>query len=360
MKNKFRKNLLSLERLRVGEFRDVDSGIFLDRNERIVPFPDNVMQRLTKRIAKSHFNLYPDISPFYQRLAGWLKVKEEQLYITEGVSGAIKALMETISKPKDNIVYPVPTFALYNVYTQMFDVKSRTVGYTDYYKLDTREMLSKIDKNTAMVFLPNPNVPIEGTLNLKELARIARCCKKYGAFLVIDEVYFPFGGPSSVKLIKQFDNLLVMRSFSKAFGLAGIRLGYIIGNKKIINYVSKMRTGYETNVLSMEVASFFIENYQIVDRYIKQVKGGLSYLKRELNRLGLEYNGGNTSNHIFVRLQNKEMAKSVSSRLRKRKIYIRASWPKPYQDGFSVTGAPIPIMKKFIREFSTIYKKLSV
>ena len=107
-------------------------------------------------------------------------------------------------------------------------------------------------------------------------------------FIIFMEDLVPF------PIIDEFDNIFVMRSFSKAFGLAGIRVGYLLGTEKNIDYVSKTRTGYETNSVSIEVASFFIDNFTIVEEYIKSVKEGLNYLKTKLKELELEFNGGNT------------------------------------------------------------------
>ena len=86
-------------------------------------------------------------------------------------------------------------------------------------------------------------------------------CSKKNVILAIDEVYYPFGGPTAIDLIGEYENLFIMRSLSKAFGLASIRIGYLLGSKGNIDYVSKTRSGYETNSISMEIAIFFIENY---------------------------------------------------------------------------------------------------
>lgn len=355
MKFRFKKYLQDLKRERAGGYRKAyEKSLFLDRNERAIPYGTETLARLYKRLSKAPLNLYPDVELFYQKLSRWLGVKQDHIYVTEGVSGAIKSLIETIAEPGDNIVFPTPTFALYPIYCQMFNLKYRTVGYTENYKLDVDKMLTLIDKKTSIVFLPNPNVPIEGTLDVKMLISIARHCLRNKTFLAIDEVYYPFGGPTAINLIDRFNNVFVMRSFSKAFGLAGIRLGYLLGSRKNIEYVSKIRTGYESNTASMEMASFFIDNYHIVEDYIRSVKEGLAYLKREFDKLGLEYNGGNASNFIYVNMGDRAVVRKTVSELRKKNIYIRNGWGEPYSDGFVVTAAPRPLMERFIKELSFI------
>ncbi|KPK42812.1 MAG: hypothetical protein AMJ78_01035 [Omnitrophica WOR_2 bacterium SM23_29] len=358
LKSKFKKHLCELKRIRVGAYRNTSTGLFLDRNERTVPFGAKTLRLLHKRLANARFNFYPDVSPFYKKLADWLKVEEGKIYITEGVSGAIKALIESIAEPGDNIVFPMPGFALYPVYCQMFNLEYKMVGYTKEYKLDVDKMLRLLDERTSILFLPNPNVPIEGTLDLDAIESIAEACLKNKTFLAIDEVYFGFGGPTAIGLIDRFENTFVMRSFSKGFGLPSIRLGYLLGSPENIDYVSKVRAGYETNTASMEVACFFLDNYHIVESYIKDVREGLAYLKGELDRLGLEHNGGNASNFVYVNLRDRTKAERITQDLEAKNIYVRSGWPEPYSGGFSVTGAPKSIMKQFVNEISAILRKI--
>ena len=107
------------------------------------------------------------MDPFYDKVSQWLGVGKDEIFITEGVSGAIKALIETLTLPgMNNIVFPYPTFALYPVYCQMFDVKPRFISYKHNYELDFEQLTTAINEETSIVFLPNPNMPIEGTIEI--------------------------------------------------------------------------------------------------------------------------------------------------------------------------------------------------
>lgn len=349
-----------LPRLRVGTYRETASGLFLDRNEMVAPFDAAVKDAIAGRIADASLNLYPDVPSFCKKLSQWLGVGSAEVFVTEGVSGAIKAIMETAVRPGDRVIFPVPTFALYPVYSDMFQAAYRTFGYTAGYRFDIDTLLSLVDDRTTVVFLPNPNVPIEGTLDVDAVAAIAAACKKRGTILAVDEVYYPFGGPTSLGLIGRFDNLLVMRSFSKAFGLAGIRLGYIAGNARLVEYVAKMRTGYEANTAAMETVSFFLENESLVRSRIEQVREGLRYLKGEFDRLGLEHNGGDASNFIFVNLHDETLARGVVKALAARRVFIRGGWPEPFSGGFSVTGGPKQVMEAFVKELRDVLAAVKV
>ena len=333
------------------------SGLLLDRNERFIKFDSKTNNKLLKKISKVSLGLYPNLNKFYEKLSKWLKIPKNQIFVTEGVSGAIKSLIETLTLPgKHNVIFPYPTFALYPVYCKMFNIKYKKIGYHSNYKLDIEKLKSKIDKKTAIVFLPNPNIPIEGILNLNQIINVAKICKKYSSALVIDEVYYPYGNITALNLIKKFPNIIVMRSFSKSFGLAGTRVGYIVGSEKNINYISKTRTGYETNSISIEIVSFFIDNYQVIKKYQKSVQSGLAYLKDKLSKNNIENNGGLNSNFIFVNLKNNIKKKKIINNLKLKKIYVRGNWPKPFDKGILISGAPLIQMKKFFYNFIKEYK----
>ncbi len=344
---RFKPHLAKLARIRAGVGRPQDGLLLIDRNERVEPFPAAVMAALAERLGRVPVNLYPEMAPFYHRLAAWLGIGADQVFVTEGVSGAIKAVVETLAVPGDNVVFPTPSFALYPVYAAMYQTEARAIGYRGW-RLDLDALLAAIDDRTAAVFLPNPNVPIESPFDLDAVERIAARCAAHGALLAVDEVYFPFGGPTALPLVGRCDNLVVMRSFSKAFGLAGIRVGAMIGPAPLIEYLSKTRSGYETNALSAEAALFFMENDHLVREYVAAVKDGLALVKGELSGLGLAYSGGDTSNFLYVAMDGADSARGLAARLKARGIYIRQGWPAPFDAGFSITGAPRLRMETFV------------
>jgi len=237
----------------------------------------------------------------------------------------------------------------------MFNLKQRKINYNKNHQLNFDLLLKSIDKKTAVVFLPNPNIPIEGTLGKKKILKILNRCRKFKVILAIDEVYYPFSGYTSLNLIKKHKNLLVMRSFSKAYGLAAIRLGYILGNANNIDYISKTRTAYESNSYSLEVASFFMNHKSEVFRYIKDVKYGFKYFKKKLDIYDIKYNGGKDSCFIYVELKNRKLAKLMIEKLKSKNIFVRGNWPKPYDKGILISGTTFKNFKIFSKEFFKIF-----
>ena len=336
----------------------LNSSYSLHRNERISPFPKNLITKLNKRFSKLNYSRYPNFNNFYKILSKWLNVSKNNIYLTEGVSGAIKLLLETCSQEgKSNIIFPHPSFAMYEIYAKMFNLKSKKILYKKDNKLDFEKILSSIDKNTALIFLPNPNLPIDEIIDKNIILELIKVCNKKNVFLVLDEVYFSFSKVTYINQINKENNLFIMRSFSKAFGLAGIRLGYLIGNKNNINYVSKTRGGYESNTLSIEVATFFIENYHEVKRYIAEVKKGLNFLQTNLHKKNIKTLCNMNSCYLFIDLENSKIVSKIVNSLKKNKIYVRGNWSKPYDTGILVSAGPIYIMKIFLKHFLIILEK---
>ena len=134
----FLKNYLEkLERKRAYSDRLYKKNyLLLDRNEKFIPLDQKLKKKLIKRLSKINPGLYPNISSFYKKLSKWIGLPRENIFLTEGVSGAIKNIIECYTLPgKNNIVFPYPTFAMYPVYCDMFNVQERKIGYTKNYEL---------------------------------------------------------------------------------------------------------------------------------------------------------------------------------------------------------------------------------
>ena len=355
---KIKKNIYNLKRIsKKHDFFSHPNGIYLNRNERIVRFSKQTLNKVKSKITSETLSLYPDFNSFYNKISNWLNIKESEIFLNEGVSGLVKSLFETFcDQGKSNVILPCPTFAMYEIFAKMYNVKIKKIKYDREYKINLNDIFKAADKNTALIILPNPNVPIEGFLDLIKIKQIINFCKKNKIMLVIDEVYYPFSALSSIKLFNKYkSNFIILRSFSKAFGLAGIRLGYAIGAKKNINYLSKVRGGYETNNLSILAASALIDNYKQVSKYVNDIKSGLKFFQTKLKKLGLTYVGGNHGNYIFVNFKSKTQASLIYNKLKKNKIYVRNGWPKPYDSGLLISGSNKKIMNEVSKVFENFF-----
>lgn len=292
----------------------------LDRNENVSGFSKTQTQTLKKYLLKQKLNQYPNLKNSYQVLSKFLKVQTENLLFTEGVSGAIKNIMDALAfNKKSEIIYPEPSFALYNIYTSIYNIKGRVYGYDRNFCLNYDKIYTLINKNTVAVFLPIPNIPIEGKIDLKQIIKLARNLATKNILLAIDEVYYPFGKDTYLPLIHKYKNLVIMRSFSKAYGLAGARIGYLVSSKYNIKIFNNCKGGYETNILSASAAEFIIKNNKIVTNYVKNIKIGSKFLKNELKKLKLEHYGGDNGNFLLINFNSKIKANRIHKKLLKKK-----------------------------------------
>ncbi len=348
---KFKKTLSAFKRKSNYETRS-KYILNLDRNENIRGF--NILQKkkLFNKLNKININFYPNLNNTYKKLSKFLNVKSDKLLLTEGVSGGIKNILDSLDLDKNSeIVIPKPTFALYEIYSKLYGFKIKTFNYSKKFALDHFQILKLINKNTKVVFLPVPNIPVEGEVDYKLVRNIAKKLYSKKILFAIDEVYFPFGKITFKKLINNFDNVVIMRSFSKSYGLAGARIGCLISNKKNINIFNNTKGGYETNILSAKILEFVIENNNIHQKYIKDTKSGMDYLKSKLDLLKLEYFGGENGNFIFINFKNSKKAFKVYKGLKDNKIATRYSFNGQFRNGILVTGCPKPEMKKFVKIF---------
>ena len=252
-------------------------GVPLDKNERVTPFHISTMNDLRKKLANNVWK-YPDVDAYYNIFADWLNIDSSKLFFTEGVSGAIRNLMELYAET--TVYYDTPTYAMYDVYANIF-----------------RLIRDHNMDNADLIFLQNPNVPYGNSYSEDEIRNI---CSNTDKIIALDDVYFGFNVPDYLPLIDEYNNLVIMRSFSKAFGLASIRLGYIMSQEHNIKYISNNRNGYETNLLSLQTAHYFINHEEIKDEYVQEMNKGRDYLIEELNKMNVSTQGGEYGNFIFI------------------------------------------------------------
>ena len=346
----YESNLISqIERLRIAENRDLKNGVFLNRNERVERFSKKVLSNIFKRLKKSELGLYPDQSKIYSSLEHFLKIKKENFLLSSGIDGSLKSIIEIFLKPGDKISFIDPSYAMYNVYSKVFKLRVKRIDYSkNNLRLNKKKIFKAIKSGIKILFLPNPNQPIEDNLSFNEIKRICVSCKKNKVLLVIDEAYYMFGCPTALKLIKKNENLLILRTVSKSFGLPSIRLGYIIGSKKIISILSSYRLSYESNLLSDTVLLYFLNNFKLIKNYNQKVIKGRNFFKKKILKLGIKVIGGK-SNFLLLQFKNDLVADKIYTVLFKNKIYVKGNYSKPLDNCILLTCGPINVMRKVLK-----------
>ena len=349
-------HLLNIKRKRVAEGRNLIKGIRLDRNEKVDLWPKNFIKDVLKNKPLSFFSTYPEIVNLYKKIAKFDKVDEEQILITSGIDGSIKNLLTLLTKPKDTISVLSPTYAMYEVYAKIFNLKLFRINYTKNYEIKKNQLEKFFKLKPKMLFLPNPNQPIENTFSRKDIIKLANRCKKINCILVVDEAYFHFGSETAMPLIKKFNNMIVLRTFSKAFGVPSIRAGYTVSNKANMKIISKARIAHELSSVSIAVAEYLLDNYSIVKKNCHKISNSRKEVKKKLQNLGLE-SRAQFGNYILIKFKNSKHATNVVKYLKKKFIYVKGPYSKPWNNYINISLGPMTIMKKFLKEISNAQAK---
>lgn len=348
MKKHFKEHLKQLTRYQTSVGRDLEHGVRLDRNERISNFSPQVMADILGRFKGYSLPISPDSDRLYAAIARNLDLPREMIYLTGGITEGIRILYETLSKPGDNVVSLDPTYPFYAIYPRIFQVEYRKFRFNPDFSLNWDSLYDNIDDNTVMVTIPNPNLPIECVLTPDQVRTVARRCAKHGAALVIDEAYHYFGGPTVMDLLKEFDNLIIMRTFSKAYGMAGMRIGFMVSRPDNIEYLSKTRSLVESNTFSMTIAEYMLDHLELRDAHIREIHDGRAYVKAALAERRARVFGGEVTNGLLLFLESSEQSKDLVAFLRERKVYIRGSFEPPCDQCVRVSIGERAAMETFI------------
>ena len=342
-------HLKELRRYQTSLGRDLNHGIRLDRNEKVSDFSKEEIDKIFGIFKNYSLSASPDALPLYHKIADTLNISKNKIFVTCGITEGIRILYDFCTNPGENVICLDPTYPMYLIYADMYQVEYRKMSYdTDSLAPDMNTLYSQLDEKTRFVFIANPNLPIESCFSVDEIRNIAEQCRKNNTVLVVDEAYHYFGAPSVLELIEEYENIIVFRTFSKAYGLAGLRIGFMVSQTKNIDNISKSRSLVESNTLSMQIAGYFLEHSEHRDRHVQEVKEGSAYLQEQLNKLELSWYGGNYTNGILIFLKDKEASSKLVTYLREKRIYIRGSFDVPFESTIRVSIGSKDYMEKFI------------
>lgn len=340
--------LVGLQRVREPGEEDAKL-IRLDRNERLQPLPEWFMEKLRQSLHAGSFTAYPITDGLHRHLSADLGIKDQQLLLTAGSDAAIKALFHAYVRPGDAVVMLNPSYSMYDVYAQMFQARVYKVPFNDALELDVGQLLDSVVSGVRLVMIANPNQPTGTLLNEHVLLQLAERTMMSGALLAIDEAYFPFSHTTVLPWIKKDPNLLVMRTFSKAAGLAGIRIGFVVGHEEVIANLYKVRSVHDINSMAILCATEVLRYPQIISDYVAEVEAGSRLLNERLRTLGLTLVPTHT-NFVLIRVAHRCPPVELVDRLRSRGYLIKGPFDTPcLADFVRVTLGPPDLMTSFVK-----------
>lgn len=261
-------------------------GLRLDFNENTVGCTPRVLERL-RSIDGELLARYPEREPSEKVIAAHLDLQPEEVLLTNGTDEAIHLVCETYLEPGDEALIGVPTFAMYEIYAAATGAKILPVlGGADFH-FPIEEILARVNSHTRLIAVANPNNPTGTQAPQADLLRLAKAAP--GAALLVDEAYFEFSGETLMKRWREFPNLFVSRTFSKAYGLAGLRIGILAGNVEQMKLVRRVSSPYSLNSVALACLPEALADEQYIRDYTADVLRGRERLENELRERGIKY-----------------------------------------------------------------------
>ena len=240
--------------------------INLSQNERNASLPNSLFLKFKESITEKDLFFYPNTYNLIEKISNYQGLDSSNIMLTPGSDIGIKTLFEVFDVKDKNIVTTNFCFPMYDVYSSLYQTELRKARYNNI-TFNIRNILDKINKDTQFVIIANPNSPVGDYYDFKKIEKLLDT----GIYVVIDEAYQEFTGKESfISKVNQYKNLIVLKTFSKAYGAAGCRVGYIASHKDNIQIISKFRFMYEISSLGMKYAEFILDNIDYYNRYIEK------------------------------------------------------------------------------------------
>lgn len=291
----------------------------LDFNENTIGCSPKVLEAINN-IKEEEIASYPEYKKFKTKLANYLKIPPEKLMITNATDEAIMLIIQTYIEKGEEIILPIPTFAIFKFYAQLAEANIKEILYKNNLTFPTKKLLNAITKKTKLVILCNPNNPTGTLIEKKDIIKIIEKAQKSKSLVLLDEAYYQYSGIECLDLINKYDNLIIIRTFSKAYGLSGLRLGYIISNEEIIKNLLKAGSPYSVNTVAMAAGAVAIEDEDYIRWYINQVKMAKKLIYEEFKKLKIK-TYPTAANFLITRFPKR--ADEIEKKLREKGILVR-------------------------------------
>lgn len=257
----------------------------LDMNESTTGCSPRVLAKLRQLDAKT-LALYTPREPGERLVATFLGLSSAQVLLTNGADEAIDLLFRGFLEPQDEVVFVVPGFGMYEIFARASGGKAVRVPAGPDFVFPREGILQAINGRTRVIVITNPHNPTGAVADRGAILQILEAAP--GAAVLVDEAYFEFCGQTMLDAIGSFPNLFVARTFSKAYGLAGIRLGALAGQAKHINVLRRICSPFNVNVCALECLRTALADREFVAAYVQQVQETRDWTHQQLESLGFK------------------------------------------------------------------------
>ncbi len=311
------------------------SRLWLDKNENWDPELNRVVGRVMRSLPDEAWCTYPEAAGLYAKLANWVGVGPDNLLLAAGSDGVIRSVFEAFVDVGDTVIHTVPTFAMYGVYSRMYGARVVGLEYTptpDGPCLSAAAMIAAIQaERPKLVCLPNPDSPTGTVMAPADLEAVVAAAGAVGALMLVDEAYHPFHPDTVVPWIARHPHLMVCRSTGKAWGMAGLRIGYGIAAPDVARVLHKVRPMYEVGAVAVHAFQGMLDHVDAMQASVARLQAGKILFLSEMERIGFRVLRGAGN---FCHVAFGERSAAVHAAL-DGKVMYRKDFTEPCLAGFS-------------------------
>ena len=258
----------------------------LDFNENTLACSPAVLAAI-QSLSAADLTRYPERGPVEELAAQHLGLRPEQVILTNGVDEAIHVLFQAFLEAGDELLLPVPTYTMYEIYASATDASVVHVQAGQDFAFPFEALLAATTPKTKIIAIANPNSPTGSIATREQILAIAEAAPQ--VIVLVDEAYFHFYGQSVIDMVGKAPNLIVARTFSKAYGLAGLRLGLLAGPVSLLQWVRRVLSPYSVNSVALVALTAALNDQTYLDWYVAEVKQARAEFLAALSDLNLEY-----------------------------------------------------------------------
>lgn len=327
----------------------------LNSNENLFVPLDLIRSVLREVVEEVDPRIYPkdEYMQLRKAISDFMGIPEDFIVIGAGGDQLIELISRISLKDGDEALSIEPTFPIYERCVRLQGAVYRSVPLRDDFSLDVESMLSAVSPKTKVIFLCSPNNPTANQFSREDILRLAG---EFEGLVAVDETYADFSGTSLVDAVKDYDNLVILRTFSKTFGLAGLRIGYLIANRRLAKVVGeKFQMPYPVSTIALKAALKMLGRWSEIAEAITAVKRERAILTANLNSItGVRAFPSETN---FVLFQVNRDSKTVYRSLLSRGIIVReVGRILKFENCLRVTVAPRYMMERFISELAEVMR----
>ena len=288
----------------------------LDLNENPGGLPEEFVRSVLSDVTPQFVAQYPETLAFTKLLAGYIGTDISHICLTNGSAEGIRYIIQAFTSPGGRIVGVVPSYFMFQIYSEMYGREFVKVPYNDDLSMDVDNIIAQLTPNTQLLILLNPNNPMGNTYTEDEFEKLLAAADRYSINVLVDEAYHYFYPKTFIKYALEREHVFITRTFSKLFSMAGCRLGYVVGWPEGVKLVQKMCTPHNTNAFAMKFAGAMIESPDVIEGLIRDFNEGRRYLLGFLDKHGYRHKG-EAGNFLFI--EPKTDAKTIVDRMKAEK-----------------------------------------